>query len=145
MKMKDLDEQVSLEAEPDFGKFNQDDIMRSIAKKKDSADDDEAGMDDTATQNMATRLMRATDYPDGDTIKTDDGKSFKVGQGRASIIRGVLTNSNIKTNDRERLDKMLKKDGDIFQKVMEPKDPKVLQNLLMQMMGDIDTPDKSIY
>ena len=43
MKMKDLDEQVSLEAEPDFGKFSQDDIMRSIGKKKDSADDDEAG------------------------------------------------------------------------------------------------------
>ena len=40
--MKDLDEQVSLEAEPDFGKFNQDDIMRSIAKKKDSADDESA-------------------------------------------------------------------------------------------------------
>ena len=143
--MKDLDEQVSLEAQPDFGKFNQDDIMRSIAKKKDSADDDEAGMDDKATQAMGVRLMRATDYPDGDTIQTDDGKSFKVGQGRASIIRGVLTNSNIKTNDRERLDKMLRTDGDTFQKVMEPKDPKVLQNLLLQMMGDITTPDKSIY
>jgi len=145
MKMKDLDEQVSLEAEPDFGKFNQDDIMRSIAKKKDSADDDEAGMDSKATDAMSARLMKATDYPDGDTITTDDGRSFKVGQRRASTIRGVLTNDGIKPNDRLKLDKMLRTDGDTFAKVMEPKDPKVLQDLLMQMMGEVVKPEKSIY
>ena len=121
------------------------DISTIGRRRKDSADDDEAGMDSKATQAMSVRLLRATDYPDGDTIKTDDGKSFKVGQKRASTIRGVLTNPGIKGSDRERLDKMLKKDGDTFQKVMEPTDPKVLQNLLVQMMGDIDKPEKSNY
>ena len=114
-------------------------------RRKDSADDDEHGIDSKATQAMSTRLLRGVDYPDGDTITTDDGKSFKVSQRRIKTIRDVLTNDNIKSTDRDRLDKMLKKDGDTFQKVMEPKDPKVLQDLLMQMMGNIDTPDKSIY
>ncbi len=145
MKIKDLDEQVSLEAEPDFGKFSQDDLMRSITKKKDKADDDEADYDTKATQAMSARLLNATDYADGDTIETDDGKSFKVSQGRAQTIRGVLTNDDIKHTDRDRLDKMLKKDGDTFQKVMEPKNRNDLKNLLIQMMGNINTPDKSIY
>ena len=114
-------------------------------RRKDSADDDEHGIDSKATQAMSARLLRGVDYPDGDTITTDDGKSFKVSQRRIKTIRDVLTNDNIKSTDRDRLDKMLKKDGDTFQKVMEPKDPKVLQNLLLQMMGDITTPDKSIY
>ena len=135
MKMKDLVQ----EALSDY------DIATIGRNRKDSADDDEAGMDLKATQAMAARLMRATDYPDGDTIETDDGRSFKVGQRRASTIRGVLTNDNIKSTDRDRLDKMLKKDGDTFAKVMEPKDPKVLQDLLMQMMGEVVKPEKSIY
>ena len=114
-------------------------------RRKDSADDDEHGIDSKATTAMSARLLRGVDYPDGDTITTDDGKSFKVSQRRIKTIRDVLTNDRIKSTDRERLDKMLKKDGDTFQKVMEPKDPKVLQDLLMQMMGNIDKPDKSIY
>ena len=121
------------------------DIATIGRNRKDSADDDEHGMDSKATDVMSGRLMRATDYPDGDTITTDDGKSFKVGQRRASTIRGVLTNDGIKPNDRARLDKMLRTDGDTFAKVMEPKDPKVLQDLLMQMMGEIDRPEKSNY
>ena len=121
------------------------DIATIGRSRKDSADDDEHGMDSKATDAMSARLMRATDYPDGDTITTDDGKSFKVGQRRASTIRGVLTNDGIKPNDRARLDKMLRTDGDTFAKVMEPKDPKVLQDLLMQMMGEIDRPEKSNY
>ena len=121
------------------------DIATIGRNRKDSADDDEHGMDSKATDVMSARLMRATDYPDGDTITTDDGKSFKVGQRRASTIRGVLTNDGIKPNDRARLDKMLRTDGDTFAKVMEPKDPKVLQDLLMQMMGEIDRPEKSNY
>lgn len=121
------------------------DIATIGRNRKDSADDDEHGMDSKATDVMSARLMRATDYPDGDTITTDDGKSFKVGQRRASTIRGVLTNDGIKPNDRARLDKMLRTDGDTFAKVMEPKDPKVLQDLLMQMMGEIDKPEKSNY
>lgn len=121
------------------------DIATIGRNRKDSADDDEHGIDSKATDVMSGRLMRATDYPDGDTITTDDGKSFKVGQRRASTIRGVLTNDGIKPNDRARLDKMLRTDGDTFAKVMEPKDPKVLQDLLMQMMGEIDRPEKSNY
>ena len=121
------------------------DIATIGRNRKDRADDDEHGMDSKATDVMSARLMRATDYPDGDTITTDDGKSFKVGQRRASTIRGVLTNDGIKPNDRARLDKMLRTDGDTFAKVMEPKDPKVLQDLLMQMMGEIDRPEKSNY
>ena len=121
------------------------DIATIGRNRKDSADDDEHGIDSKATDVMSARLMRATDYPDGDTITTDDGKSFKVGQRRASTIRGVLTNDGIKPNDRARLDKMLRTDGDTFAKVMEPKDPKVLQDLLMQMMGEIDRPEKSNY
>ena len=121
------------------------DIATIGRNRKDSADDDEHGMDTKATDAMSARLMKATDYPDGDTITTDDGKSFKVGQRRASTIRGVLTNDSIKPNDRQRLDKMLRTDGDTFAKVMEPKDPKVLQDLLMQMMGEIDRPEKSNY
>ena len=121
------------------------DIATIGRNRKDSADDDEHGMDTKATDAMSARLMKATDYPDGDTITTDDGKSFKVGQRRASTIRGVLTNDSIKPNDRQKLDKMLRTDGDTFAKVMEPKDPKVLQDLLMQMMGEIDRPEKSNY
>ena len=135
MKMNDLVQ----EALSDY------DIATIGRNRKDSADDDEHGMDSKATDVMSARLMRATDYPDGDTITTDDGKSFKVGQRRASTIRGVLTNDGIKPNDRLRLDKMLRTDGDTFAKVMEPKDPKVLQDLLMQMMGEIDRPEKSNY
>ena len=121
------------------------DIATIGRNRKDSADDDEHGMDTKATDAMSARLMKATDYPDGDTITTDDGKSFKVGQRRASTIRGVLTDDSIKPNDRQKLDKMLRTDGDTFAKVMEPKDPKVLQDLLMQMMGEIDRPEKSNY
>jgi len=135
MKMNDLVQ----EALSDY------DIATIGRNRKDSADDDEHGMDSKATDAMAGRLMKATDYPDGDTITTDDGKSFKVGQRRASTIRGVLTNDSIKPNDRQKLDKMLRTDGDTFAKVMEPKDPKVLQDLLMQMMGEIDRPEKSNY
>ena len=135
MKMNDLVQ----EALSDY------DIATIGRNRKDSADDDEHGIDSKATDVMSGRLMRATDYPDGDTITTDDGKSFKVGQRRASTIRGVLTNDGIKPNDRARLDKMLRTDGDTFAKVMEPKDPKVLQDLLMQMMGEIDRPEKSNY
>ena len=121
------------------------DIATIGRNREDSADDDEHGMDTKATDAMSARLMKATDYPDGDTITTDDGKSFKVGQRRASTIRGVLTDDSIKPNDRQKLDKMLRTDGDTFAKVMEPKDPKVLQDLLMQMMGEIDRPEKSNY
>jgi len=135
MKMNDLVQ----EALSDY------DIATIGRNRKDSADDDEHGMDTKATDAMSARLMKATDYPDGDTITTDDGKSFKVGQRRASTIRGVLTDDSIKPNDRLKLDKMLRTDGDTFAKVMEPKDPKVLQDLLMQMMGEIDRPEKSNY
>ena len=135
MKMTDL-------VKEGLDDFDIDTIGRS---RKDSADDDEHGIDSKATQAMSARLLNATDYADGDTIETDDGKSFKVSQGRAQTIRGVLTNDDIKSTDRDRLDKMLKKDGDTFQKVMEPKNRNDLKNLLIQMMGNIDTPDKSIY
>jgi len=79
MKMNDLVQ----EALSDY------DIATIGRNRKDSADDDEHGMDTKATDAMSARLMKATDYPDGDTITTDDGKSFKVGQRRASTIRGA--------------------------------------------------------
>jgi hypothetical protein len=94
MKMKDLDEQVSLEAEPDFGKFNQDDIMRSIAKKKDSADDDEAGLskgfDQVATQARHLSYAFGTD---GGDIKTIDGKTIPVTQDEAKYLSKFAGNA----------------------------------------------------
>ena len=94
MKMKDLDEQVSLEAEPDFGKFSQDDIMRSIGKKKDSADDDEAGLgkgfDQVATQARHLSYAFGTD---GGDIKTEESKNIPVTQDEAKYLSQFAGNA----------------------------------------------------
>jgi len=120
--------------------FDLDTIQR---RGKDSADDDDAGLDHTKTPPMSARLLRATDV--GDTIKTDDGKSFKVSKARASIIRDVLTDMNrMKAPDREKLDDMLKK-SENFKKVMEPKDKESLEAVLMSMVGDFVKPEPSNY
>ena len=93
MKMKDLDEQVSLEAEPDFGKFNQDDVLRATRRKYDPADDDEAGMGEPYDQ--VGPQARTLGNIHGGEIKTRDGGSVEVTSDQANFLqkfigRGVM-------------------------------------------------------
>jgi len=106
--------------------------------------DQDDDYDEKATEPMAVRLLKATDYDDGDTVKTDDGKSFKVSQARAKALRSILTNTGIKASDRQKLDSMLKQSGN-FEKVMKAKNMQELQKALVSMLGQVSKAEPSIY
>jgi hypothetical protein len=88
MKMKDLDEQVSLEAEPDFGKFSQDDVLRSTRRKYDAADDDEAGMGEPYDQ--VGPQARTLGNIHGGKIMTRDGGSVEVTADQANFLQQFI-------------------------------------------------------
>lgn len=108
-------------------------------------DIDNKDVDDKATTAMAVRLLRATDYDDGDTITTDDGKKFKVSKARAIAIRNVIgPGSDLKSMDKGRLDNMLKK-SENFEKVMKGKSREEVEQILGAMLGAVDKAEPSKY
>ena len=132
MKMKDIKEAFG---DPDYG-------LKGHGAELDIDDKD---VDDKATTAMAVRLLRATDYDDGDTITTDDGKKFKVSKARAIAIRNVIgPGSDLKSMDKGRLDNMLKK-SENFEKVMKGKSREEVEQILGAMLGAVDKAEPSKY